>query len=92
MVENWEDSIADPVEQKVFKALSDPNWDFRTVSGIATETSVPEATVRKILQKYPQLVRKSAVKDQEGSVLYTLKSKGMVLKEQLAMARSALVS
>ena len=37
MTVKWDEAIVDPTERKVFEALSDPKWDYRTVHGIARE-------------------------------------------------------
>jgi hypothetical protein len=38
--------INDPKESKVFEALSDPQWDSRTVDGISKATSLTAVEVR----------------------------------------------
>lgn len=72
---SWSAVITDPREHKVFEALSDPEWDFRTVDGISKATNLTATEVKAILSKYPSLVRKSLVRDNDGRELYTLASR-----------------
>jgi hypothetical protein len=71
----WSAVITDPKEYKVFEALSDPQWDFRTLDGISKATSLTAVEVKAILGKYPTLVRRSLVRDNEGRELFTLASR-----------------
>lgn len=80
-------TISDPKEREVFTALSDPRWDFRTIPGISKTTGIAEDDVRLILQKYPKLVRMSAVPDSQGRQLFTLRSRQTSLQERLALFR-----
>ena len=91
MASNWEAKISDPKERKVFAALSDPAYDFRTVSGLSKEVGLPEFEVRAILDRYPELIRKSAVADEEGRELFTLSSRPLRVTERLALLRAFIV-
>jgi hypothetical protein len=86
--DGWQDKIKDPRERKVFEALSDEKWDFRTVEGIATSTGLPKDEIRAVLMKYPDFVRVSSVKDNKNRTLYTIKSKPTSIQETLAEWRS----
>jgi hypothetical protein len=88
MPSEWEERIADPRERKVLEALSDPEWDFRTVAGISKATGLLEPDVTAVLEKYPDLVRKSPVPDAKGRELYTLRSRSIGAREFLAQART----
>jgi hypothetical protein len=72
---SWNTIITDPREHKVFEALSDPQWDFRTVEGISKATGLTPSEVKATLDKYPSLVRTSLVRDNEGRELFTLASR-----------------
>jgi len=72
---SWSSIITDPKERRVFEALSDPQWDFRTVDGISNATHLTAAEIKVILDKYPNLVRKSLVRDNDGRELFTLASR-----------------
>ena len=90
MPPKWEEKISDPNERKVFEALSDPAWDFRTAAGISQATGLSESEVRAILQRYPELVRKSAVPDTKGRELFTLRSHPITAREIIAFIRMVL--
>jgi hypothetical protein len=75
-------------EQPVLKALEHPRWDFRTLEGISNETGFPQAKVKEILDRYPELVRKSVVPDRRGRELYTKTSRRIKGQEMLAMVRA----
>ena len=79
--------ISDPRERKVFEALADPEWDFRTVSGLSKATGLSEAEIRATLDKYPLLIRKSLVPARNGHELFTLHSRPVKLQERLAELR-----
>lgn len=88
MSASWRDRIIDPDERKVFEALDDPQWDFRTIPGLSKTTGVPESIVKEIVERYPQFTRRSPVPDSEGRTLYTLVSKGSSLREWYRTTRA----
>lgn len=68
----WRRVIRGPVETRLFEALEDPNWEWRTISALSRATGLgPEDTCR-ILRKYPALVRQSVMPGPSGEELYTL--------------------
>ncbi len=79
--------IANPSAKLVLQALADEKWDFRTIDGLAKETGLPADQIRKIIGAYPELVRRSPVRDRLGRSLFTLKSRRMQLPEKLAFLR-----
>jgi hypothetical protein len=83
----WEEIITDPDERRLFVALADLQWDFRTIAGLSKQTGLPPNNISQILEKYPNLVRKSPVPDLDGNILYTLRSRRRTFKEFLATAR-----
>jgi hypothetical protein len=48
----WNGTITDPDEIKVFKALDGPDITWRTVSAVARQTGLSEEKVSAILTKY----------------------------------------
>jgi hypothetical protein len=62
-------------EKLVLDALSDPNWDFRTVNGVARSCHINEEEVEHILHNYQMagIVRKYIVPDIDGQELFSLK-------------------
>jgi hypothetical protein len=79
--------IANPDAKSVLQALADEKWDFRTIDGLVKETDLPADRIRRILDSYPELVRRSPVRDRLGRSLYTLKSRAMKIPEKAAFAR-----
>lgn len=49
---NWRETVKDPDEAKVFLALDDPAYTWRTASAIARQTGLAEAKVLEVLKKY----------------------------------------
>ncbi len=86
----WEDRITDPKEREVFAALANPEWDFRTISGIAEDTRLSESEVANVLDKHSDLVRKALVPDVQGRKLFTLKDRPTTVQEALAFMRAVL--
>jgi hypothetical protein len=72
---NWQSIITDDKERKIFEALEDPKWDWRTVRALSRESGLEAGEVRAIIGKYPELIRKSEVPSQKGEDLYTLQSR-----------------
>ena len=87
MDNGWQQTIRDPRERKVFEALADPRWDFRTLPGLSRETGLSESEIGATLDKYPLLVRKSLVPDRHGRELFTLRSRPVKFQERLAELR-----
>ena len=87
---DWRPLISNPDERKVFEALEDSRWDFRTIRGLSASSGLPEERVRQVVMKYPNLVRQSSVLDRDGRELYTLASKGSSLREWLSTTRAYL--
>jgi|ERR1035437_8922026 hypothetical protein len=79
--------IANPAAKSVLQALADEKWDFRTIDGLAKETELAPEQIRRILQSYPELVRRSPVRDRLGRSIYTLKSRKMKGQEKKALIR-----
>jgi hypothetical protein len=88
--QDWKKRITDPTERRVFEALSDPQWDFRTLRGLASDVGLSEAQVRAILERYPDLVRKPIVPDPKGRELFTLRSRGVSAREIFFGARTVI--
>ena len=49
---NWQQTVHDPVEVRVFLALDGPTYTWRTVSAIARQTGLSEQQVTAVLKKY----------------------------------------
>lgn len=75
METDWRKAISDPLETKVFEALEDPRWEWRTIPALSRASGLDHEGIRRILRKYPVLVRRSAVPAPSGEDLYTLQSR-----------------
>jgi len=70
---NWQQTVTDPDEIKVFMALDGPDYTWRTISAIARQTGLSEARVAQILDKYNmKLTRLSETPSVSGSALVGL--------------------
>lgn len=81
------EQISEPTAKSVLEALANPQWDFRTVHGIAKDTGLTEGAVRTILNAYPNLVRQSPVPDRYGRPLFTLRGRPILRQERIALLR-----
>jgi hypothetical protein len=70
---SWEETVTDPDERKVFRALDGPNYTWRTMSAIARQTGLSEGRVSEILAKHNlKLTRLSEVPSISGQPLVGL--------------------
>jgi len=70
---NWQQTVTDLDETKVFNALDRPEYTWRTVSGISRQTGLSEDRVSQILAKYDlKLTRLSDIPSLSGSALVGL--------------------
>lgn len=76
--------------EKIYLALKNSKFDFRTVRGIAKTTGLPEPTVSDMLERNQNLFRKSQVISKKGEETYALREKKMGASEILDVLRSAL--
>ena len=70
--------------KQVLDALSNPQWDFRTISGISKETGLPDQEVDAIINKHREQIRKSIARDNDGKELFTLQERPIKGRELLA--------
>ena len=88
-METWKGIVTDQDESKVFEALADTKWDFRSVDAISKASGLPTDQVISILKKYDgELVRKSSIPDVNGRDLWTLKTDRKETLELLAKLRT----
>jgi len=55
----------------VVRALEDPNYDWRTVEGIAEQTGLSASNVRQLLEELNGEIIRSSIPDESGRNLYT---------------------
>jgi hypothetical protein len=82
---DWRKIVADPAEIKIFEALEDHQWDWRTLSALTRVSGLAPEKVQGVVVKYPTLVRKSAVPGPKGEELYTLQSRYYARKSFLKL-------
>ena len=82
MTESEVAAIAEDEWPKVQTALENPEWDFRTVAGIAKETGLSPEHVELLLHRNRSRIRQTLSRDRR--VIYTLKSRLKRLREILA--------
>jgi hypothetical protein len=85
-----EASTAEVVD-RVRRALSDPQWDFRTISGIVRDTHLSRQQVERVLADHQELFRESHL-TRNGAPLYTLREKPESLRERYAELRDFIAS
>jgi hypothetical protein len=72
----WQDIVEDDDERKVFMALDDPGFTWRTVGAITRQTGLPEDKVLAVVAKYSaKLVRMSRQPSASGKPLVGLITK-----------------
>jgi len=58
----------------VISALEDDRYDWRSLDGIARQTDLERAQIRRIIGDLGALVVRSSIPDEEGRALYTTRS------------------
>jgi len=74
--------------EKIYNALSDPKFEFRTVRGIARVTKLSEDEVQQELMHNRDKVRIPLFTDNKGQVLYTRRDHGKSMREILSEIRT----
>jgi hypothetical protein len=59
------------LSDRIVRALEDPRYDWRTIEGVANETSISPATVQEVLENLKQEVLRSSIPDESGRNLFT---------------------
>jgi hypothetical protein len=79
-----------PQVEALEEALEDPQWDFRTIDGLAADLAVPPEAVIEVFREHPEIARKSVLTDHEGRELYTAQDRPLKLSERIERFRSVL--
>lgn len=72
---------------RVFDALANPKFDFRTVTGISRETGLEAHEVQDLLDKHKKEVRVAYYTDSKGRLLYTLRTRPLNIKDMLSTVK-----
>lgn len=75
-------------ETRVFTALNNSKWLYRTAEGIAKETQLPKTEVEITLKAHPEKVRVSLVRRRDGSILFASKEKVSGLQDAWTAVRA----
>lgn len=65
--------LADDEQSAIFKALEDPNWDWRTLPGIGRATGLEESVIMDVLDQNQE--RLEFLQSQEFGMLVRLKTR-----------------
>src|SRR5436305_13686789 len=90
MVSTVEVTLEEVVD-RVRRALSDPQWDLRTIESIVRDTELPSEQVEHVLAENQDVFRQSYL-THEGKPLYTLREKPESLRERYAELRDFIAS
>jgi hypothetical protein len=83
---NWRAVVTDLQHARIFEALEDPRWDWRSLGALARASGLPAEQVVRILNSYPSLVRRSTAPGPQGEELFTLQSRYFNRKNSLQKA------
>ena len=67
-------------KQKVFKALRDPNWDWRTMDGLKKDTGLSQEQIIRVLVTH--LSKIDMLQSKEHGMLFRLKMRAEKQKEE----------
>lgn len=87
---DWRNLITEPAHRKVFEALEDPRWEWRTTGALSKASGLEVPEVEALLQDYPSLVRKSLVPGPGGKDIFTLQRRYFERKSVLEKIHSSL--
>lgn len=73
---------------RVQRALANPKYEFRTLSGITRETGLKPDQVHKLLDQHKDEVRVAYSTDREERLLYTLWVRPIKLQEYLSIIKT----
>lgn len=88
MAETYLNGHDHEVWEKILVALKDEQWEFRTVEGMAEEIGFSPETIQACIQNHESEVRQALVRDSDGRVLYTDRSRKKSLREFLSEMRA----
>ncbi|WP_144655204.1 hypothetical protein [Achromobacter dolens] len=69
---------------QIVKAVESSRWDYRTAEGIAKDVHATASDVRKAIAERPDIFRVSVMKKEDGSPLYTTKSRVSGTKDYIS--------
>lgn len=76
----------DNPKQKVFAALKDPNWDWRTMEGLEKATGLSRGEISRVVSEHISKIETS--KSQEHGMVYRLKKTKESLRDEPLIQRA----
>lgn len=93
MAENFSGTVVSEINtDDLMRALSNPNFKWRTVHGVSSETGMPVEVVTKFLAENPDKIVKSSVAASDGSDLFTTRDHFRQTSSVLEKLRGALLN
>ena len=89
---DWRKVIEHPSDRKLFEALEDSRWEWRTVPALSKASGLSEDDVRRVLQSHPGLVRRSILTSVAGDELFTLQERHFQRQSLAEKIRNSLSS
>ena len=83
---DWRSVVTDPQHVRIFEALEDPRWEWRTLSALARASGLNAEQTLRVLNTYPTFVRRFAIPGPNGEELFTLQSSYFEKKNPLQKA------
>ena len=77
---------------RVYEALANRKYNFRTVDGIVRDTGLPVHEVQNLLSQHEHEIRIAHSTDKEGHLLYTLRDRPKSLQEIPSNVQSIITS
>ena len=85
-------NVSEPPWDRVYKALVNPKFNFRTVAGISRDTGLTFDDVQKILSQHADKIRIGNSTDKEGQLLYTIRDRRQSVREILSNVQTIITS
>lgn len=76
------------IASRVYSALKNSKWEYRTAAGIAEEVHQPTRDVEVILKNSPKEVLVSVIRKSDGTLLYASKDKVSTVSDYWSAARA----
>lgn len=73
MASDWREVVHDPREIKMFEALADPKYEWRTIRALEKASGLTEDEVRQTLNRYRSLIREG--RSHAGEPIWTLQER-----------------
>jgi hypothetical protein len=69
----WRQVVRDPREAKIFEALEDPRYEWRTLKALQRASGMSEQEVRQVLDRNRSLIREA--RSQSSEPIWTLQER-----------------